>query len=311
MVRRYEPFGSLLPGRNYSADSYNFGFQGQEKDNELYGFEGTALSFEYRVHDARVGRFLSLDPLASKYPHNSPYAFSENRVIDGRELEGLEHVNNKYWVSIDAKGKPTLELFQSTKAADPGAKGWGVHMRFWDKESKAEITEMTSFAPMDAPWVYAQPNGGLYVGGTKIGGSYNSMEGEDGFWNRGLQTMLGTAGTILSGGSLIAGGLSKSDKVISLLGLAGSMDDVTAGAGQGTIFENLMGSRTTDRLKLGLSILSFSKGMQSIMKSSITVEGNTIRPNKDYDRFVIDMSNVINDEINSIKGVKEIVTNEE
>ena len=31
-----------------------------------------------------------MDPLASQYPHNSPYAFSENRVIDGVELEGAE-----------------------------------------------------------------------------------------------------------------------------------------------------------------------------------------------------------------------------
>jgi hypothetical protein len=28
--------------------------------------------------------------LSASYPHNSPYAFSENRVIDGVELEGLE-----------------------------------------------------------------------------------------------------------------------------------------------------------------------------------------------------------------------------
>lgn len=31
-----------------------------------------------------------MDPLAAKYPHNSPYAFSENKVIDHIELEGLE-----------------------------------------------------------------------------------------------------------------------------------------------------------------------------------------------------------------------------
>lgn len=31
-----------------------------------------------------------MDPLTSSYPHNSPYAFSENRVVDGVELEGLE-----------------------------------------------------------------------------------------------------------------------------------------------------------------------------------------------------------------------------
>ena len=40
----------------------------------------------------RVGRFFAVDPLTAKYPHNSPYAFSENRLIDGVELEGKEVV---------------------------------------------------------------------------------------------------------------------------------------------------------------------------------------------------------------------------
>jgi hypothetical protein len=42
------------------------------------------------MHDPRVGRFFAVDPLFKDYPHNSPYAFSENRVIDSGELEGLE-----------------------------------------------------------------------------------------------------------------------------------------------------------------------------------------------------------------------------
>ena len=42
------------------------------------------------MHDPRVGRFFAVDPLAGRYPYNSPYAFSQNRVIDGVELEGLE-----------------------------------------------------------------------------------------------------------------------------------------------------------------------------------------------------------------------------
>ena len=42
------------------------------------------------MHDPRVGRFFGVDPLTAKYPWNSPYAFSENRVIDRNELEGLE-----------------------------------------------------------------------------------------------------------------------------------------------------------------------------------------------------------------------------
>jgi RHS repeat-associated protein len=68
---------------------YRYFFNGQEADNEMFG-EAALHSFEYRMHDARLGRFWSVDPLAAKYPWNSTYAFAENRVIDGRELEGLE-----------------------------------------------------------------------------------------------------------------------------------------------------------------------------------------------------------------------------
>ena len=42
------------------------------------------------MHDPRIGRFFAIDPLASKFPWNSSYAFSENKVISHGELEGLE-----------------------------------------------------------------------------------------------------------------------------------------------------------------------------------------------------------------------------
>ncbi len=58
-------------------------------DDEVKG-EGNSLNYKYRMHDPRVGRFFAVDPLSGEYPWNSPYAFSENRVIDSRELEGLE-----------------------------------------------------------------------------------------------------------------------------------------------------------------------------------------------------------------------------
>lgn len=106
-IQGYEPFGSLLPGRSFSSSSYRFGMQGQENDNEMYGSEGTSYAFKYRMHDPRIGRFLSLDPLAPKYPHNSPYAFSENRVVDGREIEGLEY---RFFVLTLGETKPELEL---------------------------------------------------------------------------------------------------------------------------------------------------------------------------------------------------------
>ncbi|WP_452596773.1 RHS repeat-associated core domain-containing protein, partial [Pontimicrobium sp. MEBiC01747] len=83
----------LLPNRSGSAGSYRYGFQGQEKDDEIKG-EGNSLNYTFRMHDPRVGRFLSVDPLSASYPHNSPFAFSENRVIDGIELEGLEYLDS-------------------------------------------------------------------------------------------------------------------------------------------------------------------------------------------------------------------------
>jgi RHS repeat-associated protein len=73
-------------------DDYRYGFQGQENDPEVKG-KGNSVNYKYRMHDPRVGRFFAVDPLAPDYPHNSPYAFSENRVLDGVELEGLEYVS--------------------------------------------------------------------------------------------------------------------------------------------------------------------------------------------------------------------------
>lgn len=72
-----------------TKDRYRFGFNGQEKDNELKGI-GNSVNYTYRMHDTRIGRFFSVDPLANEFPWNSPYAFSENRVIDCIELEGAE-----------------------------------------------------------------------------------------------------------------------------------------------------------------------------------------------------------------------------
>ncbi|WP_299883450.1 RHS repeat-associated core domain-containing protein [uncultured Lacinutrix sp.] len=88
----YYPFGMLLPNRNGSSDSYRYGFQGQEKDDEVKG-EGNSINFKFRMHDPRVGRFFATDPLSPQYPWYTPYQFAGNKVIAWRELEGLEEDN--------------------------------------------------------------------------------------------------------------------------------------------------------------------------------------------------------------------------
>jgi hypothetical protein len=87
----YYSAGQLKNGRHGQETNIKtrYKHQGQEGDDEING-EGNSYAYEYRISDPRVVRFWSLDPLAAEYPHNSPYAFSENRLIDGVELEGLE-----------------------------------------------------------------------------------------------------------------------------------------------------------------------------------------------------------------------------
>jgi len=90
-IADYSPFGVQLDGRTIENGSYRFGFQGMEGDNEVKG-QGNSYTTEFRQYDPRIGRFFAIDPLSPDYPWNSPFAFSENVVINSIELEGLERV---------------------------------------------------------------------------------------------------------------------------------------------------------------------------------------------------------------------------
>ena len=90
-VSDYDEYDETVMTSNVFDDQpiYRFGFQGQERDDEIKGI-GNSYNYTYRMHDPRLGRFFSRDPLSTKYPHNSSYAFSENMVTHAIELEGLE-----------------------------------------------------------------------------------------------------------------------------------------------------------------------------------------------------------------------------
>lgn len=109
----YYPFGMLSPNRHGSASDYRYGFQGQEKDDEVKG-EGNSINYKFRMYDPRVGRFFAVDPLTAKYPHYSPYSFSGNKVIMYNELEGLEegiHVGFKLSLDFSSKLKWDYGVF--------------------------------------------------------------------------------------------------------------------------------------------------------------------------------------------------------
>ena len=106
--------GELTPDCSVknACSTYLFGFQGQEKDVEITGQQGSHLAFKYRIHDARIGRFLSIDPLTKDYPWNSPYAFSENKVISHVELEGLEGVSYYETMNVMGTEMPIKKVYE-------------------------------------------------------------------------------------------------------------------------------------------------------------------------------------------------------
>lgn len=83
-----------------SCGDYRYGFNGQEKDNEVKG-NGNSYTTEFRQYDPRLGRWLSLDPLAYKFPWQSPYAAFDNDPISKTDPNGLattkaERLQNKF-----------------------------------------------------------------------------------------------------------------------------------------------------------------------------------------------------------------------
>jgi RHS repeat-associated protein len=129
----------LMPNRTFSNNSlsekYRYGFQGQEEDPEY--LDG-AVSFKYRIHDKRLGRFLSVDPLFKSYPYNSQYAFSENRVIDCIDLEGAEKmkVGITRWTDSDGNRQENRsnEQFVMEAEQDPRYGNRGILYVVFDED---------------------------------------------------------------------------------------------------------------------------------------------------------------------------------
>ena len=90
-----------------TSTPFMYKYQGQERQDEL-GLNW--YSFKYRNYDPAIARFFNVDPLSEQYHWQTHYAFSENRVIDGVELEGLERVSihTASYAPFNSFGKVTV-----------------------------------------------------------------------------------------------------------------------------------------------------------------------------------------------------------
>ncbi len=81
----YSAFGAPMPGRNFSSSSYRYGFNGKENDGET-----STQDYGFRIYNARLGRFLSVDPLTRNYPMLTPYQYASNSPVWCIDIDGLE-----------------------------------------------------------------------------------------------------------------------------------------------------------------------------------------------------------------------------
>ena len=152
---------------------YRYFFNGQEADNEVLG-EGVLHAFEYRMHDTRVGRFWSVDPLAGKFPWNSVYAFAENMPIWARELEGLEakiaiagvgDIENTYYSKSDINAFEARALKLTKEGFDEAQVRNGVSLINTLKDAtkkEGSILKIVSFAHSSENGIYLDYDEGFY-----------------------------------------------------------------------------------------------------------------------------------------------------
>lgn len=128
----YYPFGMTMPGRIYNSGDYRFGFQGQEKDDEIGG-SGNSYTAEHWQYDSRLGRRWNTEPVVK--PFESPYATFANNPIWFRDPNGAD-------TTLYAQGsgeKLDTKISQSEKTP------------IWVVNTQAENYDANN------PWATAQP----------------------------------------------------------------------------------------------------------------------------------------------------------
>jgi RHS repeat-associated protein len=152
----YYPFGMMLPNRNESGDEYRYGFQGQEKDDEVSG-NSNSYDFGARLYNPRVGRWLSRDPADKSFPWQSPYVSMDNNPVLKMDPIGESGI-----VTVDHSNK-TITV--------------SSHMIFYGEASSTKLATDTA-SDIQAVWnegasdYFVEIEGEMYSVTFEIKGSY-------------------------------------------------------------------------------------------------------------------------------------------
>jgi hypothetical protein len=232
-----------------------------------------------------------VDPLASDYPWNSTYAFSENRIVDGVELEGLEV--RRIGLSLEAMAK----MAAVTTITTPKVLKTLEIQLLQPKKSTHQKNRETSI---------------LWTGSTEAYGralaSQKSYEGSSGLKGKGGKLALNTAITVgtLGYGAYTYVGTSTVGFIAGQFSLNSAKAGLFAG---GT---NLAGQLYTNDFKFDENIDYADPLLSGLFKGGVGLFGESaIKANIIDGRLIIDseenqdfMANVITNSLGNFTGSK-------
>lgn len=124
MSKNYYPFGMTMQTDHMQKDYRSIGYGGKETDDEIKGLDNS-YDFDARMYDPRLGRWLSIDPLQSRYASYSPYNYVLNSPMILKDPDGRK--------VTDSKGNEVTLLPSQNKNGS-----WNVEFQFEEGVLKSD-----------------------------------------------------------------------------------------------------------------------------------------------------------------------------
>ena len=82
----------VMSGRSFTSDAYRYGFNGKEQDKEGMGGGGSTYDYGFRIYNAGIAKFLSVDPHQVRYPEMSAYSIAFNNPLIYVDSDGRDNI---------------------------------------------------------------------------------------------------------------------------------------------------------------------------------------------------------------------------
>ena len=141
---QYVPFGEVFVEERNASWSTPYKFNGKEQDEE------TGLCYYgARYYDPRTSVWLSVDPLAEKYPNIGSYVYCANNPVkyvdpDGRVIIPVHGTwsNNTTWKNLNGIKKASANLFGDNNLGNPFKWSGGNYSKMRTWAAKALVNDV-------------------------------------------------------------------------------------------------------------------------------------------------------------------------